>query len=790
MNRFLSVFVLAVIVTLFVQGVRADGIIIPESPYPEPPYPHPPMPPYPERIPYLEIQYHHVDVDIENQYARTDIDQVFHNPSRRELEGTYVFPVPESASISKFSMYVDGEELSAELLEKDKARRIYEDIVRRMRDPALLEYMGRNLFKARVYPIPARGDKRITLSYEEMLSCEGGICRYVYPLSTEKFSSKKLESVRVSVTVEAKEPIKTVYSPTHDVHVDWISARKIRVSYEDEDVLPKKDFELIYTVSQDDVGLTLLTHRQKGEDGHFALFIAPPFDADDNRIPQDVVFVLDTSGSMSGEKIEQAKDALTYCVESLDDDDRFAVIGFASEVRPWKSRMVDVDPDSRDSARDFIAGIRAAGGTNIDDALSDALALLPDDSERMQTVIFLTDGKPTVGTTDIEKILATVKRENDARARLFVFGVGYDVNTHLLDRLVEDHGGVCEYVKPDEDIEVKVSSLYRRISSPVLSDLELDFDGIDVSSVYPKRLPDLYEGGQVMVFGRFEDDGEATITLTGYVAGEKKTFEYDAYFPTVDRDNSFLPRLWATRRIGYLLSEIRLTGEDRELKEEIIGLSLEYGIMTPYTSFLVQEDEDYTVPVRRGGPTPMPLMERAREQFDAVLSASNFAADSGAGAVKAAVHTEGLRQSQTVTDDESGRVEYANEKTFYLRNDVWVDNSFDADADAVEIRYGSDAYFQLLDEADDIGQYLAKGTNVDFCLRGTCFSIREEGGAEAVEDVTPERIDIPDPDPEDTLPASIGPPTTETPDGHESLLLLAGFLVVVLALVAASKKKG
>ncbi|MFH1721925.1 MAG: VIT domain-containing protein [Candidatus Altiarchaeota archaeon] len=774
-----------VLFTLCINVVRADGIIIPEPPYPQP------MPPdYPYKIPYLAIKYHHVDVVIDNQYATTKIDQVFVNNQRRELEGTYIFPLPEEATISKFSMYVDGEELIGEILEKQKARQIYEDIVRRMKDPALLEYVGRNMFKARVYPIPALGEKRIKLDYEEMVKCESGICRYVYPLSTEKFSSKKLETVRVTVTVKSKSPIKTVYSPTHEVKVKWQGEHEVEVTYKDENALPKNDFELIYTISEEDFGINLLTHRLSGEDGYFTVLIAPSIEAGQDRvIPKDVLLVLDTSGSMSGEKIKQAKEALKFTVNSLNDVDKFNIITFSSEVRKWRSGLVEVNEENIESAVDFIEDIKAAGGTNINDALQDALDMSKKDTGRMQTLIFLTDGKPTVGTTNIERILETVRSENDAGSRFFVFGVGYDVNTHLLDKLVEENSGASEYVKPDEDIEVKVSALYKRISAPVLSDLELDFGDIDVEYIYPKNLPDIFRGSQIMVFGRYSGSGDATITLKGNVAGIKETHYFETYFAKVDRGNDFIPRLWATRRIGFLLDEIRLHGVDDELKDEIIELSLKYGIMTPYTSFLVTEDTDYTAPVTTGGERPAPMMQEARSSFGKVLDALSYASDSGAGAVNAAMKTASIKETEYIEEDKTGKIETAGEKTFYMRKDVWVDQGYNPEVEAIEIKYDSDAYFQLLDEGDDVGQYLAKGKNVDFCLRGSCFNIREDAGAEKVE---AGRIAIPDPVPEDTTTSTIRIEPPIRPGGeqtYQAIVFLIAILVGILAVVAALKMR-
>jgi Ca-activated chloride channel family protein len=272
---------------LIVGSTWADGFIV-----------VPPSPRGRSFIP-LSIKYHHVEVDIDNQIATTKIDQVFINENDRELEGIYIFPIPEEASISDFTMYVDGKRVSAEVLEKKKARKIYEDIVRRMRDPALLEYIGRDAFRASVYPIPARGEKRVQLEYSQVLRYDSGLCKYAYPLNTEKFSAKPIQSVSVSVKIKSNKAIKSVYSPSHDVDVHRPDDHTAKLGYEASDVKPDRDLVMYYTVSDEDFGLSLLAHREEDEDGFFILLIAPKHEvADEEVIEKDMVFVLDKSGSM------------------------------------------------------------------------------------------------------------------------------------------------------------------------------------------------------------------------------------------------------------------------------------------------------------------------------------------------------------------------------------------------------------------------------------------------------------------------------------------------------------
>ena len=358
-------------------------------------------------IPYLTVKYHHVEVTIENQVATTRIDQVFINDYDREIEGTYIFPLPEDAAISTFDMWVDGKKLEGRVLPKDEARRIYEEIVRSRRDPALLEYVGRNAFQARIFPIPARGEKRVQIEYSQLLAADNGLVKYVYPLNTEKFSPKPLKDVSVSVQIKAARPS----SPSTRPATTWRSCARASArpsaSYEAANVRPDKDFVLYYTPAGDDVGLNLLTYRPSGEDGYFLLLAAPKVEVDASKVvPKDVILVLDTSGSMEGKKIAQAKDALRFVLDHLNDADRFNIVTFNTAVTRYADSLRPAA--DRAAARKFVDDIRADGSTNIDGALREAFQGLS--SERPAVVIFLTDGLPTAGVTDAGKIAANASK--------------------------------------------------------------------------------------------------------------------------------------------------------------------------------------------------------------------------------------------------------------------------------------------------------------------------------------------------------------------------------------------
>jgi len=570
---------LSMVLVLSLSGIAlADGFIIPMPPRPDGPFP-----------PNLSIKYHHVDIKIDNQIAQTAVDQIFINNYHRDIEGTYIFPIPEDASISRFSMFVGGEEIKGKILDKDEARRIYQDIVRRKKDPALLEYFKDGMFKALVYPIPARGETRIKLYYSEVLKLSGGICGYRYTLNTEKFSKDPLQSVKVSVEINSKTPIKSVYSPSHNIRVEKENDHHAKVTYVEENTRPDKDFLLYYTISEKDIGFNLLPFEDENHQGYFLAMISPEVEvAADKTSSKNIIFILDTSGSMQGEKIRQAKGALSFCLNSLNEGDRFNVIDFDDDIESFKTGLVRAERENIREALSFVDRCEAEGGTNINEALLTGLEHI-EDASGASFVIFLTDGLPTVGQTDINSILKNVKGANQSSTRIFVFGVGYDVNTRLLDRLAQDNHATSDYVRPSEDIEVKVSSFYKKVSHPILTDIKLSFGEVEAYDLYPKELPDIFKGSQLLVLGKYRNGGHDGATLTGSTQGSTRKFAYEVNFSSDDR-NDFIPRLWATRRIGYLVDQLRLHGENKELVEEVVRLSKKYGIITEYTSFLVDAD--------------------------------------------------------------------------------------------------------------------------------------------------------------------------------------------------------
>ncbi len=689
----------------------ADGIIIPD-----PPIcldgPCPPPPP----IQQLAIRYHRVHVTIDSQVATTHVDQVFRNDNDWTVEGTYVFPLPIDAAVSSFTLWIDGEPVQGKVLTREEARRQYEEIVRTLRDPALLEYVDRGAFQASIFPVPPGSERRIELEYTQVLQADAGLIRYSYPLNTEKFSSAPLEDVSVSVDVTSEQPVAAIYSPSHPIAIDRQGSRRFSASYEDSNVTPDRDFELYYSVSQEDIGLSLLSYRDPDSEdtsGYFLLLAAPSLENDRRRvIPKDVIFVLDQSGSMEGEKFMQAQTALAYALDHLNPGDRFNVIAFSSGTRAFASSLRPAD-EAPEAVR-WLEGLSARGATDIDRALLEAVDMM--NGERPEMVIFLTDGLPTEGVTDSKDILKDIERSAPKDLRLFAFGVGYDVDTYLLDSLAQDHHGTTSYVTPGQSIDEIVSGFYDKVSQPVLMDIDINFRGASAFDIFPDPLPDIFAGGQLVVVGRYRNGGAETIELSGSVNGELKYFTYEDQRLRSSGGPDFLPRLWATRKIGYLLNQIRLEGPEQEIVDQIVKLSIRYGIVTPYTSFLVTE------PQMLGAGAQNDIAEEAYKQFVAMPTEV-----SGQSAVERAAAESALGGADIPLAPPAASadvVRLAGPNTFRLVDEVWTDTRYDPETmKTVHVPFLSPDYFALADSLPEVGQALALGPRVIVIAGDTAYEI-------------------------------------------------------------------
>jgi len=688
----------------------------------------------------LELTKHNIDAEMHENIAVVNVEHEFYNNSSATVEGDFYFPLPKEAQVSKFSMIVDGKTMTGEMLPQEEARRIYEDIVRRMMDPALLEMADSRWFRARLFPVPPRAKRLIKLRFDETLSRNGNTVQFDYPLHGQLSSRGNFvtamplprvqeESMRparrpeealtsqISVKLNSTAAIKNIYSPSHKIDIDRRDETNATVECT-ANADGNSTFQLYYSLDAADLGMTVLTYRPRSDEpGYFLLLASPGFEGDEAKEPaKDVVFVLDCSGSMSGEKIDQARGAMRFCLQRLVPDDRFGIVDFSSSARLFAPELRQGRQAVHD-ALGYVDRLEASGGTNINEALLAGLDLLRG-SDRA-TIIFLTDGLPTSGITDEGEIRRNVKKVNRAGLRLYTFGVGYDVNTRLLDGLARENAAFADYIAPQENLEERVSSFYEKISHPAMTDLRCSFDGVNITSRHPAKLPDLFRNDQLTLLGRYTAAGRVTINLSGKLGEARREFIQAVNLPERADENDFIARLWATRRVGDLLDEIRLNGENAELRKEIVTLATEYGIVTPYTSYLVQEDE--LVMHSAEPPAPRMMMDRA------AASGAAMQAVSGEAAVNFSKSVARMKKAE-VLETKPATVRVIKGVKMQQENDgTWRDVTYKQGDKTLKIAFASPAYFSLLRQYPEVKEFCKLGQQVIFKYRGVFVHIDRDG---------------------------------------------------------------
>lgn len=719
------------------------------------PWPRPQTEALSYRIDALEV-----NAALTGSVAKVQVSQTFVNTGSRQLEARFLFPLPYDGAIDAVTLMVDGKEYAASLLTKEEARSRYEAIVRQNKDPALLEWVGVGMFQTSVFPIPPGASRTVTIRYAQICRTSHGLTDFVFPLSTAKYTAGPIRKLKVRVAVASDHPIKNLYSTAAGVNITRPDDRHAAIVYERKDFLPDADFRLFYDSGQTDVGVSVVSYRGDSEDeGYFLLLASPSISAADAKPePKTVLFVVDRSGSMSGEKMEQAREAAEFVLNNLREGDLFNIVAYDTDVETFRPELERYSPQTRQAALGFIHGLYAGGGTNIHGALKRAFAMLQD-SERPSYVLFLTDGLATSGVTDESTIVSDVQGENRVRARVFPFGVGFDVNSRLLDKLARSNFGYSEYVRPDENIETAVSSLYRRIGAPVLTDVELGFAmedaevdeaaGPQFSRIYPRGSFDLFAGDQAVIVGRYRDGGSGRVTLTGRIGGVEQAFHFPLAVVEASPDdaNAFVARLWATRRVGEIVDQIDLNGKNDELIAELVALAKKHGVLTPYTSFLADENSDIrnlTQAAQRAADEAEALavvdgrlgfqQRAAKGRLQRVLSFGGVAEAAPGDDRFAAIELEKLSESGgrgvRYYDAVEGRDKIANtvfqvgRKTFFRRGNHWVDSTVSV-ADEKQIkkieRY-SRAYFDLIDQHGvHVAPYLAMEDGVTIKLGGETY---------------------------------------------------------------------
>ena len=679
------------------------------------------------------------DATVKDQIAEVRLAQVIHNHSSIQLEAQYIFPVPPDALINQFMLMIDDKEVPARMYTREEATRIYESIVRTRKDPALLQYVGYGALQTNVFPVPPHGSRKISLRYGQLCRRDRDVTEIVFPLTPAKLSGKPIAELKMTVRIESPGRIKSVYSPAYAVNVERPDDHCAVVRYTQMHSVPAEDLRLLWTVSDRPVGATVLSYRpNEAEDGFFLLLASPDVKPTEKIASKTVVFAIDRSGSMAGQKIEQARNALKFVLNNLREGDTFNIIAYDDRVESFKPELQRYNEESRAAAMRFIETINDGGSTNIDGALKRAFELVGQ-TGRPSYVIFLTDGLPTAGEQNESRIAANAKQANAGNARLFAFGVGYDVNARLLDRLTTENSGTSDYVRPNENIESAVAKFYSKMTAPVMTNIKLAVGDAIINRQYPGDLPDLFSGGQIIAVGRYHTPGSFRVLLSGTVGDRQQTFESDCVLVRQSHDESyaFVEKLWASRRIGDILNQLDLHGRNQELIDELVRLSTRHGILTPYTAFLADERTrvhalrenayrfeqdafvgDMALAKNPGGVTGVNLRaEKARLQA---------APQAQGGGVAVWRDMNGIEQR-------AQNVQVVGAKALYWRANLWVDPSVTPEEmkKAEQVDQFSDKYFELARNNAKMRQYLAMPEGCIIRVDGRVYQVnaqQQKGG--------------------------------------------------------------
>jgi Ca-activated chloride channel family protein len=695
--------------------IRAQGWIEVQPAVPSPR-------PAPIGGPVIRVQ-SDVRVSLNGRIAQVEVEERFKNAGSTIAEGTYLYPLSGEAVFTGFSLWMGDHELQGEMQSADQARSVYEEIVRRQRDPALLTYAGHGLIRAQIFPIQPGETRKVVLHYTQVLGRDGDALRLRYTIGPRPADrgqgGDRAPQDQFSMQISAPDSgaFGTPYSPTHEIATQRTRGRLIVTI----PATASGDLDLLFPLRRGLVGTSILTHASPNEDGYYMLLLAPPEASTRDVIPRDLTLVVDVSGSMSGPKLEQAKAALAQALGALGAQDRFRLIAFSSGVTEFRPGLTPATRDNLADAQQFVDRLSAGGGTNIEGALDVALQQATA-AGRLPLVVFMTDGLPSVGQTQPDQI-ASAAGGRIGQSRIFTVGVGTDVNTYLLDRLAREGRGSATYVAPNADVEVAVGTLLGQIRNPALVNLRVVSAPVTLVDAYPARLPDLFFGEELVVFGRYHGTGTGEVVIEGERNGRRERFTAHGAFTPSESDNAFVPPLWASRKIGELTRTARLEGATPALIEEIRQLGLRYGLLTEYTSFLVLEP---------GATPPPPEVSLRGGREDAARMSGQVAFNRAEASARAmelktlasadAAAEQRLADAPSAPGVSAPAMQRLSGRVFVDRNGLWTDLAYKPGSTEVMVAPFSPAYFALVRSLPELAAWLPAGDRV--VVAGSRVSIR------------------------------------------------------------------
>lgn len=694
----------------------------------------------------LELKAQETDIYINHNKGTALIKsvQTFYNPTNKRVEGQFVFPFPPNADPSSLGISINGRPLPSQKLSADAAIGFIQNLVLEQETPELLEFIGQDLYLLDLPSLATYSDVNIKMTYLEPLSEKDGLVEFIYPINLYQSNRIPIANVVFDVEVESGFSLSNLYSPTHPIEAVLSTVNKGVCRFEENNFLPTSDFVLQFSTATQDLEANMMSFKEvQTEEGYFQIEISPAIEMQSLEIiEKDITFVLDCSGSMVGEKMEQAKRALSFCVENLNKGDRFNIVTFSTKAESLYNQFRPYNEQALIDAKSYISLLKATGGTNMEKALHLALRTNKQPN-RPNMVVFITDGKPTLGITKVEPLIGLIKKLNTSKAKIFTFGIGDDLNTRLLERIVEETKSYLTYIGTGENIELKVSSFYTKVSSPVLTDVSLQVEGIDASNISPEDIPDLYMGNPLIIYGKYQDEEKTRLTLSGNMKnGERRQFTYDLEFNETST-NDYIPPIWASRRIGAILVEMQENKETSKLKTELAVLARRYGILTPYTVHLVAEEEkkDKALPnLLVQNNFSKDLLENTKETYLKMLKEQE-----GANSVQSSRSINKMIQATTLheiapaqdklnIEDKKGNIQiFAQQiktcggRAFYQTQNGWIDGMITNDMKVEQrLLLNSPQYYQLLEESPQLKDYYALGKKVRFVFEGKYYEVFEE----------------------------------------------------------------
>jgi Ca-activated chloride channel homolog len=540
----------------------------------------------------LEVKEHDVQVTLNNGIAVTRVTQVFHNTEKRQVEALYTFPVPKGASVANFSMWINGKEMVGEVLEKQRAREIYNSYKQIRRDPGLLEQVDYRTFEMRIFPIGPGADQKVQITYYQELDYDHDTATYVYPLATvtrKGVDARTTGKFAIGFDVKSAVPIVELESPSHSgaFAVAKHSDAYWQANLETTGGSLAQDVVLACRVARPQTGMDLITSKGAGEDGFFCLTLTAGQEVAKQQDGMDYVFVLDVSGSMAADgKLLVSKDSVAAFLNELTETDRFEVITFNLQPYLAFSQLQPGTVGNKQRALEYLARQEARGGTVLQPAITTAYKYAS--ADRPLNVIILSDG--LTEQQERQTLLQQIQ-SRPGNTRVFCIGVGNDVNRPLLEQLAEDSGGLSAFLSASDNFTRQARAFRQKLVRPFATGLEIKFAGVDVTEVEPATVPNLYFGAPVRLYGRYRGGGQAQVTLRGSVKGIelKQTAQLD--FPKTDTANPEVNRLWASHRISSLLKDADRKGDRTAVLPEVVRLGEDFSVVTEYTSFLVLEND-------------------------------------------------------------------------------------------------------------------------------------------------------------------------------------------------------